>query len=655
MKSDSSLSSLIVACLSLLTALSIVPEARAELLAHWEFEEGDGTSAADSAGDSDATLNNATWGSDGTRASFITFDGESGSYADPGLDVPAALLSTSGSFTIAFWAMRAVGETEPNAIVIGNRYDAGGADFVPRQFVKFTPTKFEWHMEGNGNDNLDPGSDMVGGEWHHEAVTLTDGIAQYYRDGLPFGDSKAMTQSLSFDMPLYFGGQANTAGAGEFFKGSLDDIRLYDNALTAEEVLELVEGTNLPPSFTEDPIEGADADVGVAYTGSLDGSAIDPNPEDTLSYSLESGPEWLQIAEDGALSGTPAIGDAGYNVFTVAASDGKAFDSATLVILVLDPNPPAGGDLFAWWPLNDGSGDMAADLGENKLHARVVNADSGGLNEDGSVWVEDPECGTVLSFNGVDNSGAYAVAGVPPIFGSLPVFTLEDSFTWSLWVKSAMELEDTSIIFGNRRDPDGVEYDPREFIKFTGLTFEWHHDAVGENVDYADMVPGVWTHLVIVKDGATLTHYRDGVLAGSMTITAAPLNGQPIYFGGQGFENWRGCMSDVRLYKIALSEAEVAELFENKGAATGVVLAITGISVDADRNVTLTWRSRAGKRYRLEAATSMLPTGEIPGGWFEVDDGIESDGESTTIILPGDQFPFPANQLRMFFRVGEAL
>ncbi|MGI9244194.1 MAG: LamG-like jellyroll fold domain-containing protein [Verrucomicrobiales bacterium] len=641
--------------LLVLLASSIIatPVVTADLIAHWEFEEGDGTMAADSVGDADATLNNGVWGGDETRASFITFDGEPGSYGDPGLNLPIAFLSTTGNFTIAFWVNRAVGDTEPNSIVVGNRYDPDGLDYVPRQFVKFTPTKFEWHMEGNGNDNLDPGSDMVGGEWHHEAVTLTNGTAQYYRDGLPFGDPKAVTQSLSFDQPFYFGGQANTAGAGEFFNGSLDDIRLYDNALTAEEILEIVEGTNLPPSFTEDPMEGADATIGVAYAESLEGSAMDPNVGDTLTYSLVSGPSWLQLAEDGALTGTPAPGDAGYNVFAVEVSDGTGTDSATLVIQVI-PNPGPGGDLFAWWPLNDGSGGTAADVSGGSLHAIIMNADTGGLNEDGSVWVDDPECGMVLSFNGVDNTGAYAVAGVPPIFGSLPVFTIDDNFTWSLWVKSAMEIEDTSIIFGNRRGPDGIDYDPREFIKFTGLAFEWHHTALPENVDYADMLPDVWTHLVIVKEGATLTHYRDGVLAESTTITAAPLNGQPIYFGGQGFENWRGSMSDVRLYKAALSEAEVAELFDNKGTATGSVLAFTDVSVDADRNVRLTWRSRGGKTYKLDSSTSMLPGGVIPGGWFEVDDGIESMGESTTHVLPGDQFPFPANELRMFFRVSEA-
>lgn len=217
----------------------LVSSGHGALISHWAFDEGSGTTAANSVGGS-ATLNNATWGSDATRTSFITFSGDPGSYADTNISIPAALLSTGGSFSVAFWVNRDVSDTEPNSIILGNRYNSTGTDFAPRQFVKFTPTKFEWHMNGNGNDNLDPGPDMVGGEWHHEAVTVDNGLVQYYRDGVALGAPKAVTQSFSSDQPLYFGGQANTASGGEFFNGSLDDIRIYDNALSASEVAALV-------------------------------------------------------------------------------------------------------------------------------------------------------------------------------------------------------------------------------------------------------------------------------------------------------------------------------------------------------------------------------------------------------------------------------
>ncbi|MCC5844312.1 MAG: polysaccharide lyase family 7 protein [Verrucomicrobia bacterium] len=92
---------------------------------------------------------------------------------------------------------------------------------------------------------------------------------------------------------------------------------------------------NQPPVFTANPIVGVDATEGDAYTGTLAGSATDPDVNDTLSYAKVSGPAWLSIAANGDLSGTPGDADVGLNSFTVEVSDGNGgFDQATLEITV---------------------------------------------------------------------------------------------------------------------------------------------------------------------------------------------------------------------------------------------------------------------------------------------------------------------------------
>ncbi|MBM4297687.1 MAG: hypothetical protein FJ143_08105, partial [Deltaproteobacteria bacterium] len=75
----------------------------------------------------------------------------------------------------------------------------------------------------------------------------------------------------------------------------------------------------------------------VAYSGTLTGSAGDPN-NDPLTFSKTSGPAWLSVAANGALSGTPGAGDVGLNSFIVSVSDGRGgSDSATLQITVGAP------------------------------------------------------------------------------------------------------------------------------------------------------------------------------------------------------------------------------------------------------------------------------------------------------------------------------
>jgi regulation of enolase protein 1 (concanavalin A-like superfamily) len=97
-----------------------------------------------------------------------------------------------------------------------------------------------------------------------------------------------------------------------------------------------VTNANDAPVWTNNPLSGAGASEGVAYTGqTLAGQATDADQGDTISYSKVSGPAWLTVAANGTLSGTPPSGSAGLNSFVVRATDtGSATADATLEITV---------------------------------------------------------------------------------------------------------------------------------------------------------------------------------------------------------------------------------------------------------------------------------------------------------------------------------
>ena len=216
-------------------------QAGATLIGHWAFDEGTGSVAADSSGlGNNGVIANATWGSDSTRSSYIVLNGTN-SVVDPNVTLPQ--MSGSNDFTWAFWANsnEAIGATQQNAIIIGNRRDGNNVDYSPRQFIKFTPTKFEWHQNGNGNDNQEY-DDLVVGEWHHHAVVKTGTSVQYYRDGVAVGGPGTLNESLADSDPMRFfiGGETNQTSVNEFFNGAVDDVRIYDIALSASEISALV-------------------------------------------------------------------------------------------------------------------------------------------------------------------------------------------------------------------------------------------------------------------------------------------------------------------------------------------------------------------------------------------------------------------------------
>ncbi|MDQ8180306.1 putative Ig domain-containing protein [Pelagicoccus sp. SDUM812005] len=90
---------------------------------------------------------------------------------------------------------------------------------------------------------------------------------------------------------------------------------------------------NAPPTFLADPIYGADATEVTDYVGSLAGTAQDPDGDD-LTYSKVSGPDWLQVAPDGTLSGLPVCDDVGENEFVVRVEATGGSSTATLNITV---------------------------------------------------------------------------------------------------------------------------------------------------------------------------------------------------------------------------------------------------------------------------------------------------------------------------------
>ena len=286
------------------------------------------------------------------------------------------------------------------------------------------------------------------------------------------------------------------------------------------------------------------------------------------------------------------------------------------VVLDMDPVNPGTNGLVAFYALD---GD-ATDSSGNGIDGTIGNADSGGLGLDGSVWVDDPVRGTVISFNGTADS-AFVRAG------DIPQMTLTNDFTWSFWANHSEEnTADNDIILGNRMDENAVDFVPRQFIKFTPTKFEWHMNGNGDdNLDYDDIPADIWLHHAVVKTGDQLTYYRNGVEASSGTFTQPLDFPQPLYFGGDNEaaegENWSGLMSDVGIYDRALSEAEVMFLAGKR--ATPVDPGTNGLA--------------AAYEFEADAADSSgnALDGTLLGDAHVADGVLVLDGDDDAVAIPG--------------------
>jgi hypothetical protein len=76
------------------------------------------------------------------------------------------------------------------------------------------------------------------GKWHYYAVTYNNGIHEVWIDGTKevsnnFGPFPLWTGD---DQPWVFGGKERGEGSGEYYPGELDDVRIYNYALSNDEI-----------------------------------------------------------------------------------------------------------------------------------------------------------------------------------------------------------------------------------------------------------------------------------------------------------------------------------------------------------------------------------------------------------------------------------
>lgn len=191
---------------------------------------------------------------------------------------------------------------------------ADGTDFDPREFIKFTPTQFEWHFNAAPENVNNADTALPLDVWSHNLVVKDGENFVYFRDGVEIGSS-VVTGAPVNAQPLYLGGQPQNDATVEGFSGRFAEVAVFDRALSAGEVLEVYQrglnGVALTDGGTTpvDP-EPSDRvvleDVGITASGVF-GLTLPAGVTADIEYSTDL-IDWEVIATDlsGALEETDA-------------------------------------------------------------------------------------------------------------------------------------------------------------------------------------------------------------------------------------------------------------------------------------------------------------------------------------------------------------
>jgi len=606
------------------SAASQPPAIYANLRAWWKLDESTGTNADDFTGRAqDGSVSGATWGT-GISGNALSFDG-----IDDGILVgtPAALVG-SGDFSLAAWVK--IDPGSPLATVIQQR-EAGASghqgQYVLNVNANGTVNFFVYNNSVYQFDLTTVGT-VNDGQWHHLAATRSGTTGRVFIDGVQASSGSGTIQALvSHPVAIGYDHRDNN----KRFDGSIDDVRVYERALSASEVDSLHDTLvpNRAPVFAADPIAKPAATEDIAYNGSISADAADPDFGDTVTFTKLTGPSWLAVAANGALSGTPVNGDVGPNSFTVRVSDGAGLsDDATITIHVANTNDAP---VIATDPLN--GGDATEDQAyTGSLAGAATDADAGDTitysKVSGPVWLNVAANGDLSGTPGNDHVGTNN-------------FTIRATDGSGVFDEASLVIQ-----VANVNDAPSFTADP-----ISGGAASEDSAYSGSLASFiSDIDTGDTLTVTKVSGPAWLTVSSTGELGGM------PSNGD---VGSNGFvvrvTDFAGAFDEATL-TIAVANVNDAPVFTvdpilrangtEEAAYAGESLADT--AADADAEDAITYSKVFGPEWLVVAANGAL-SGTPPAGSSGVNhftvratDGAGAFDDAALVIeIEGDELPLP--------------
>jgi Ca2+-binding RTX toxin-like protein len=303
-------------------------------IGYWRLSD-QGTTVADDSGNghTGTYINGAASGAEGSPAdstdTAATFDG---------ID-DAAVISPSTDFqltqgTISLWFNAdTLGATQTLISRDNMNYDGGGHLSVKLDANGQVDVR---HQTTDTSHFLDSGTTSVAaGDWHNITYSWgPDGMVLTI-NGEVVGTNAAVTSLTGNNEPIYIGadsGQVNNGGLSDLrdhFDGRIDEVALFDTALTGEEIESLQTAAGHGSRGGQDTLYGGSGDD-LLVGGKGDDALYGGDGSDMFLYTLGDGNDtvsggagssWIDILELGDGSATP-LGDYGTD-WTVTITQGS--------------------------------------------------------------------------------------------------------------------------------------------------------------------------------------------------------------------------------------------------------------------------------------------------------------------------------------------
>ena len=395
-------------------------------------------------------------------------------------------------------------------------------------------------------------SETINNKWHNLIITYSEpdastgsvGTLTIYYDGKtlggnPIGDMNTQT----FDKVFSIGAHTNQNGdyvytypLYKYFKGSIDDVIVYDRVLNSEEIISLSSTTFTSLLSNDVEVDGEDMSIS-------DQAISDAKPQNGT----------LTLNSDGTFTYLPNVNYYGPDTFTYFSTDtaGNNSESTTVRITVLpvDDVPLANDDIYNFMEdsayyvnLDDGILSNDQDVDGDKLTATLINDVENGtlsLNDDGTFTYKP-----IANYNGEDKftytvSDGKNITEITDVVINIeavddrPVAQNDTFFLEVNTVLAVLELDSASegyqsSVLSNDSDVDGDTLTATLFKDVENGTLSLNDDGTftyEPNADYA----GVDGFTYITQDGNITEGVSPSVANVLINVTNRPVAVSDFY------------------------------------------------------------------------------------------------------------------------------
>jgi len=494
--------------------------------------------ANDVIGGLNGTLSNGTSFASGFVGQAFSFNGVNQYVTNA---VPA-LTNILNSYSMEFWAKPTAGRQATTESTTGTAGIANQRYAIFPNNGRFGAAGAGVSVGTNGVSVFEHASaylpsllvyDVAITNWVHVAVVYSNQQPTLYLNGSLVRTGLTSTHSSSPSTCL----GENGLGYG-YYAGLLDEVSIYDRALTVAEILSIYSASNSgkcgPPTPPQITVQPTNQTVTAGGTVTFNVGVIGTLP---LSYQwLFNGTNIATSTSASLVLTNTQLSQAGNYQVVVTNIVGSA---TSLVVTLTVTCGPSG--LVALYSAEGNANDSAGTNNGNSINLVYASG----------------KIGQAFSFNGSTARRVF----VP----DNPNFKLTNSFTIESWLYI---FGDGGVVFF--RGDDRVDLDPLAismggsgFINFT-LTSDSQNATITAPIGYNQ-----WKHIAATMDGTSgdMKFYVDGVIAAQMTTAVRPIGDlDPASTPGVGIGNtsgtsynfpFNGLIDEVGVYSRALSQTEI--------------------------------------------------------------------------------------------------